>query len=233
MDQQSIEATLYSISAAPPARPERRTGERFLSLLRVGALLMHGRRELCLIRNVSAGGMMIRPYSVIDAGTELSVELKHGEAVAGVAQWSDNGLVGVTFEKPIDVVALLSPRGEGPAPRMPRIEISCTALVRQDADVHQTRAINISQGGMCISTNAELAIGADVIVSLPDLPPRAGVVKWREEDSYGFGFNRIFAVDELMGFLQGQQRDERSRAVGDQSGTTGAVASQVSRLRRS
>jgi PilZ domain len=214
LDEQPVETTLYSLSAAAPNRPDRRHGERHLSLLRVGALLVGGRRELCLIRNVSAGGMMIRPYSLIQPGSRLSIELKHGHAVSGVAQWYENGLVGVTFDSPIDVVALLSTANHGPAPRMPRMELNCIAWVRQDADVYRTRAVNISQGGMCVRTEAELAIGADVVVSLPGLAPAAGVLKWSDRDGYGIGFNRVFAVDELMRFLKGQQRQDRRHVTG-------------------
>src|SRR4051812_40889397 len=97
LNEQMVETTLYSLSATPPGRPERRGGERFLSLLRVGALILGDRRELCLIRNISAGGMMIRPYSPIEKGTRLSVELKQGDMVSGVAQWAENGLIGIAF----------------------------------------------------------------------------------------------------------------------------------------
>lgn len=235
MDKQPVETTLYSLSVTAPDRPERRSGERHLSLLRVGALVVGGRRELCLIRNVSAGGMMIRPYSHIQPGARLSIELKHGHAVRGAAQWSEDGLVGVCFDAPIDVVALLTTTRDGRPPRMPRMELSCTASVRRDADVHQTRAVNISQGGMCARSNAELAVGADVVVSLPGLVPSAGVVKWRDGDSYGIGFNRKFSVDELMAFMKEQQSGERRAITADQSPgrSTGPVANHLSRLRRS
>jgi hypothetical protein len=122
-----VESTLYSLSAIAPECPDRRSDERYVSLLRVGALTLGGRRELCLIRNVSAGGMMIRPYSPIAAGTHLTVELKQGDSVSGVVQWSDKGLVGITFDEPIDVLALLNAPGGRPRPRMPRIELSCAA----------------------------------------------------------------------------------------------------------
>src|SRR6476661_7680770 len=102
------EKTVYSLSEKAPERPDRRSDERYVSLLRVGALTIEGRRELCLIRNVSAGGMMIRPYSAIAVGTALSIELKQGDTVTGIAQWSENGLVGVTFDEAIDVLALLN-----------------------------------------------------------------------------------------------------------------------------
>lgn len=208
-----VQQTIYSLSTDAPALPDRRSGERYLSLLRVGALVVDGRRELCLVRNVSAGGMLIRPYSPIAAGTSVSVELKHGETVAGVAKWIENGLVGVAFDEPIDVVALLAPQESGPQPRMPRIELSCTAWVREDADIYRTRTINISQGGMCVEGDPRLQADAKVIVSLAGLEPIAGWVKWKDGDRYGIGFNRILAVNELMGFLRQQQRFTKRCAV--------------------
>ena len=208
-----VEETLYSLSEDAPAPPDRRNGERYLSLLRVGALLIDGRRELCLVRNVSAGGMLIRPYSAIAAGTAVSVELKHGDTVSGVAKWIEDGLVGIAFDEPIDVVALLTSPEDGPQPRMPRIELSCTAWVREDADIHRTRTLNISQGGMCVAGDTSLTIDADVIVSLAGLGPIPGLVKWQEGDRYGIGFNRVLAVTELMDFLRQQQRFANRCAV--------------------
>lgn len=209
-----VETTLYSLSSKPPRMPERRSEERFLSLLRVGALLVAGRRELCLIRNISGGGMMIRPYSPIEAGTPVSVELKHGDSVSGIAQWSERGLVGITFDQPIDVLALLSASGIETQPRMPRIEVDCLATVRQGADVHRSRTRNISQGGICVGIKADLQVGAQVVVSLAGLDPTGGVVKWRDGEEYGIGFNRVFPVGELMGFLQEQKSGARKRAAG-------------------
>lgn len=208
-----VETTLYSLSEMPPHRPERRTEERYLSLLRVGALQVAGRRELCLIRNISAGGMLIRPYSAIDEGTRLSIELKHGENVAGVARWSEGGLAGIVFDKPIDVLALLSASGTETRPRMPRIELDCSARLREDADVHRAKALNISQGGICVRTNSELSVGAQVIVSLAGLPPAGGVVRWRESDCYGIGFNRVLPVGELMSFVQDLQQEQLRKAA--------------------
>src|SRR5690349_16378025 len=93
-----VETTLYSLGDAPPGvpvkTPERRNDERYLTLLRVGTLTIGDRRELCLIKNISAGGMMVRPYSPIEPGTHVTVELKQGDPVAGVARWAEDELVG-------------------------------------------------------------------------------------------------------------------------------------------
>ena len=213
MQEKSVETTVYSLAAAAPAQPNRRGGERHLSLLRVGAILIEGRRELCLIRNISAGGMMIRAYSPIKPRMPISIELKQGDPVRGMVQWTDGDLAGVAFDTPIDVVALLAPPSEGPRPRLPRIEVESTAWVRQDADVIRTRTINVSQGGIRVQTTAALNVGGGVVVTLPGLTPAAGVVKWNEGEAYGIAFNRALILSELVQWLQDQQQDQRRRVA--------------------
>ena len=213
MAKKLVETTLYSLSADAPSCPDRRHDERYVSLLRVGALTIADRRELCLIRNISAGGMMIRPYSPIPVGTPVSIELKHGDSVTGVAQWSDQGLVGVAFDAQIDVLALLNSPGGRPRPRMPRIELSCTALLRSDGTVFRARVANISQGGICVDSPVDLQPGNDVVVTLAGLHAAAGVVKWKDRAFHGIGFNRVFPVEELMGFLKEQQRNQQEQEV--------------------
>jgi hypothetical protein len=209
LNQRKVETTSYSLSGTAPAQPERRTGERYLSLLRVGALLLDGRRELCLIRNVSSGGMMIRPYSPIPVGKPVSIELKQGAMVTGVAQWAEGDLVGISFDQPIDVVDLLAASAGESKPRMPRIEIDFTTYVREDAVIHRTRAVNISQGGIRVRTEADLTIDAGVTISLAGLAPIGGTVKWQDADEYGLGFNYVLPIAELMRFLRERQSGSR------------------------
>lgn len=208
-----VEQTVYSLSADTPPRPDQRKGERYLSVLRVGALVIDGRRELCLVRNISAGGMLIRPYSPIAKGTPVSVELKHDEPVNSVVKWIEQGLAGIAFDESIDVIALLTDAGDGPQPRIPRIELGCAAWVREDADIYRTRTVNISQGGMCVEGDGRIPLDAKVIVSLPGLEPIPGRIKWKEGARYGIGFNRVLAVNELMGFLRQHQRTAERAAA--------------------
>ena len=120
MNEMPAETTLYSLADAPPAPIDRREADRKLTLFRVGSMIIDGRRELCLIKNLSAGGMMIRAYCAIAVGTRLAVELKCGQAVEGTALWVKGDVVGVEFDSPVDVVELLATSMEGPRPRMPR-----------------------------------------------------------------------------------------------------------------
>jgi hypothetical protein len=214
LDKQPVETTLYSLDGKTPEPSGRRTGERHLSLLRVGSLMIADRRELCLIRNISAGGMMIRAYSSIDPGTRLSIELKQGEPVSATVKWAKDENVGLEFDEPIDVISLISISGEEPRPRMPRVEVNCTAWVREGAIVHRTKAVDVSQGGLKIHSSKNLAIGAEVIVTLTGLSAAPGTVRWKDGDSYGISFNGPLALPTLVGWLQQQQERERPRAVG-------------------
>jgi hypothetical protein len=204
LTNQAVETTVYSLDETPPKR-QRRRSQRHLTLYRVGALTIGERRELCLIKNVSAGGMLIRVYSDIAPGTRLSVELKQGEPVLGMARWAEKDSVGVVFDAPIDVLSLIALREDGPRPRMPRIEVGCEATIRDGARVFRVTAVNVSQGGLQVHSAADLAIDADIIVRLTGLPPEPATVKWRDGDCYGLAFNRVLAITQLVGWLQAQQ----------------------------
>ena len=87
MEQLPIETTVYSMSAKPPEKRERRSDERLITLFRVGSLIVGGRRELCLVKNISAGGALIRSYSDLRAEEALQIELREGQPVAGKITW--------------------------------------------------------------------------------------------------------------------------------------------------
>ncbi|HET7816302.1 MAG TPA: PilZ domain-containing protein [Sphingomicrobium sp.] len=212
MEEKPVETTVYSLTDAPPAPSDRRESERQLTLFRVGSLVIGDRRELCLIKNVSAGGMMIRAYCAIEPGTRVSVELKCGEAVAGSALWVEGETIGLAFDEPVDVVGLLATSMQGPRPRMPRIEVDCVASIREGATVHRVMVRDVSQGGIKVATEKALGVGADVMVTLAGLAPVAGVVRWSESGCYGVTFNRVLPLPLLVGWLHEQR--ERLRAAG-------------------
>jgi PilZ domain len=211
LEEQPVETTLYSLATVPPGMPERRNDERHMTLLRVGSLIIGDRRELCLIRNISAGGMLVRVYSAVTPGTRVAIELKQGEAVEGTILWSKDELVGVSFDAPIDILSLISAPADARRPRMPRLEVHCTAWVRDGAVVHKTRTLNISQGGLRVETANGLPTGAQVTVTLPGLSPEQGVVRWNDGESCGITFNRVLALPQLVAWL-GEQQERRPAA---------------------
>lgn len=207
MDVQPVETTLYSLSELPPEAPrERREGDRLMTLYRVGSLLIAGHRELCLIKNISAGGMMVRPYCTIPEGTRLSVELKCGQPISGVVTWARELHAGIAFDDPIDVIGILSVSVDKPRPRLPRVAVDTIITLREGGSTYRVRVCDISQGGMKVECGAQLAPDSDVVITLPGIEPQQGAVRWIQDDQVGIVFNRLIALPTLVEWLR-QQRD--------------------------
>ena len=210
MESQPVETTLYSLSDAPPAADsDRREGERHMTLYRVGSILVEDRRELCLIKNISAGGMMIRLYCTVAEGSAVTIELKSGQPIHGRVSWVRDQNAGIAFDQPIDVIDILSSTMDGPRPRMPRIEASCHASLRDGANVLRVRVCDISQGGVKIECETILTAGSDIIITLPGLEPQPGIACWRDGGFTGITFNRLLPLNDLVAWLQEQRETQR------------------------
>jgi len=176
-----------------------------MSLYRVGSMMVGDRRELCLIKNVSAGGMMVRVYCSIAEGLRLSVELKCGQPITGLVSWARDFHVGISFDSPIDVIDILTTSIQGPRPRMPRIEIDSFVTLREGASIYRLRASDISQGGLKLQCKTRIAPGSDVVMTLPGIEPQPGVVRWTDGDQMGITFNRMIALPILVEWLDEQR----------------------------
>lgn len=210
MEAQPVETTLYSLSDAPPEEEaDRRDGQRHMTLYRVGSILVEGRRELCLIKNISAGGMMVRLYCAIADGTPITVELKSGQPISGKIGWTREPNAGIAFDQPIDVIDILSSSIDGPRPRMPRVETQCHATLRDGHNVLRVRVCDVSQGGVKIESDTIMPRGADVVVTLPGMDPQPGLACWVEAGHIGVTFNRLIPLGDLVAWLHEQREIQR------------------------
>ncbi len=203
--QERVVETSFSFSSQVPQPPERRQAERHIKILRVGTLVIDGRRELCLIRNVSAGGLMAHVYSNVAPGQAVSVELKTSQQVTGQIAWVRQSNVGIAFDREVDIEELLAnPRvlDNGWQARAPRIEVDRAATLRAGARTHRTRTLDISQSGLKLTTDAGLEPGEEVVVTPEDFRPLAGVVRWQHGGQCGVAFNQIVPLSELIGWLK-------------------------------
>ena len=197
--------TSFSFSDQVPAPPERRQDERFVTILRVGVLVIDGQRELCLIRNVSAGGLLAHVYSPVKPGQRVSVELKTNQHVEGEIAWVRGADAGIGFDAPVDITQLLANPGKldnGWQPRLPRVEIDRLATVRAGARTYWVHTRDVSQGGVKVDTDQPLEVGAAVVITLENLRPLAGTVRWQNGRACGIAFNALLPFEELIAWLK-------------------------------
>ena len=201
------EETIFSLSGDAPSPPDRRRATRHLTILRVGAMIGPQGRDLCLIRNISAGGLMAHVYSRYAAGDPVAVELKGEQQIPGRVIWSEGSNIGIQFEEPIDVAEMLAAQPSDSVgrrrPRMPRVEADRLGTMRCGARVIGVNTRDISQGGVKIETDEPLEPGSEVVLTLERFRPVQGVVRWCHDGLAGISFNQILPFHELMRWLRG------------------------------
>jgi hypothetical protein len=204
LEERTVE-TGFSFSDAVPLPSERREDERLIKILRVGTLIIDGRRELCLIRNISAGGVMAHVYSRLVAGQPIIVELKATQPVAGHVVWAEDAEAGIKFDTAVDVAELLANPvvlDNGWRPRTPRVEIDRMATLRAGARTYWVHARDISQSGVKVETDNPPPPDAEIMVTLDGLRPLPGIVRWSNETACGIAFNQLIPFGELIDWLK-------------------------------
>jgi hypothetical protein len=187
---------------------DRRGDNRHMTVLRVAKLETRRGQELCLVRNISAGGLMANIYSNLVVGDGVVVEFKVEDRFAGRVVWRRENQVGVQFEETADVSALLNAEesGEGWRARSPRIDVDQPARLRHGARYHGVTLTNISQGGAGLAAADELEAGARIVLTIPDLPPVPGVVRWYANGHAGIAFDERLRLDLLAQWVVAIQR---------------------------
>jgi PilZ domain-containing protein len=197
--------TGFSFSRAVPEPPERRVAARHIKILRVGTLVVDGRRELCLIRNISAGGLMAHVYSRLVPGQQVMVELKTNQGVAGRVVWTREGNAGIQFDVAMDVAELLAnPQvmDNGWRPRTPRVEVDRMATLRAGARTTWVRTRDISQSGVKVEAEMPPAEAEEIVLTLEGFRPLHGVVRWSGGGHCGIAFNQLIPFGELIAWLK-------------------------------
>lgn len=198
--------SLHAVLPGPPTEtPDRRSESRETTLLRVGKLMVAGDERLCLIRNISSAGTMLRLYRPVHVGEEVEVEVTPGWPVPGAVIWTKDAFAGIAFAEPIDVIAAL--RGgarEGPyrrVARTPRVQLRRAARSCTEANECAVLLCDLSLNGAKIATDEQLAPASEIAVFADGLAPLAGRVRWCRDGHAGMEFNVPLGIDTLAAWL--------------------------------
>jgi len=191
--------TVVSFSDDIPSAPERREAARNLSILKAAVLRSSLGEELCMVRNISRGGLMAHIFSELEVRDPVKIEFRSGATVRGRVVWRQSGLMGVKFIQPIDVAEILSeqPHRPGHVPRGPRVTVSAPARLRSGARYQAAALCNISQGGARVYLSQPDAIEDEAVLSVSGLPVLTGSVRWRTDSYAGIAFRDLIAFEEV------------------------------------
>lgn len=203
--------TLFSLSgeipAASPESPARDPGP-----LQQGALIRGTARDACFVRKLTGGGAVLEVEAPLADGAALELELPGGQHLRGTVAWREGAAVGLAFDAPLDVFAVIARdlvNQPGDRRRLPRVELRCPARLETGGRSEAVHTRDVSQGGAKIETLAALAPGTPARLTLDGLLPAEGTVRWCENGLAGIAFSPELGWQELMPWL----KDRRDAAL--------------------
>lgn len=186
-DRMSVESST-SASAV-----EQRADSRHRTVLQVAKLETAHGDELCILRNVSAGGLRADVYTELAVGDPVRFELKTGRSVAGRVIWTDGSAIGVEFDRKVPILAYLAHQAIeelGRRVRPPRVHIGERGLMRVADREFAVEIIDASQAGMRIRTDRVLFEGGGCRVYADGLGERGATVRWCHDGEVGLQFKQ-------------------------------------------
>jgi len=178
---------------------ERRKSKRYTTTMRVGMMTTDAGSQLCLVKNISAGGLRAQTFSPVVVGAHARIELKTGQIFSGKIIWVQDDHFGLKCARSIDVEEVLTSASAlppGHSVRLPRIDIRRGVTIRLGSLIFRGETVNISQGGCKLALKQPIDAG-EVVVSIAGLYPIRGVVRWREENCVGIEFNELIPLSRL------------------------------------
>lgn len=172
---------------------ERRTGARHISVLRVARGVWDGRDQLCVVRNISAAGVMLECLRAPTVGQTLAIELRSDKQMRGVVRWAKDNHVGVELEDAIDVERMLKEeRGAllRVRPRAPRFVRTAPMRLIVDGETIAGQVVDISTTGVSCRTEAPVPKGQPVVAAIDGVAVTNALVRWTRGDVAGVSFEK-------------------------------------------
>lgn len=162
----------------------------------------------CLLKNISAEGMMGRFHTKFAPNTAVTVQFNPCLSASGKVSWSGDGMIGIRFASAIDVPSILLGLATSPLKskvnRAPRLQMQANIQIVVEGRTVPVEVQDISQKGLSVRS-AFLRSGDEITVLLDGLAPKKAVVRWTQPQLAGLNFIQPLAFDQLGEWVIWQQ----------------------------
>lgn len=193
--------------SANPAS-DLRQDQRHTLMLRTAKVVCQSGEYVCLVRDVSEGGVGLRFLHDVPEEKRIFLELANGALYPIERCWADGGpegaQAGYRFAAPVVLADFLSEASLFPH-RPVRLRLKVPVLLT--ADGHDCRAmlIDVSRCGAKLAAERELPEHAFVRFDAVGLPLRFGHIRWRKGHDHGIAFQEAIPLEELARCLYALQ----------------------------
>jgi len=183
---------------------ERRRESRQTAVLRVALLTSERGACFCLLKNVSANGFQARSYGDVRVADFVTILIPDENVLRGTVIWCRDGDIGVRLRREIDPSTVLRLNDQAETQkrrRLPRIRVSAPVTLKMADRVYRGELLDISHSGALATTTPALPAQGPVTLTLPDLDPIKGQVRWLDDQKVGIFFNTPLSLQALGAWL--------------------------------
>lgn len=177
----------------PDDDPERRIGLRALSILRVGRVVWGDDDQLCVVRNISSGGLMFECPRLPAEGQDLLIELRSDKHMHATVRWARDGQVGVQFDRDINVELMLR-EDRSPLlrvrPRAPRFVRAGEVRLIIEGETVAAAIVDISMTGLSCRPELPVRQGIPMVAAIDDVGATNAEIRWMRGDMVGIRFEK-------------------------------------------
>ena len=200
--------TVYSLSGeVPPLDAHEAQADG--SALQPGMVVVGSVRQLCSLRKISAGGAVLHADLPLEEGRRLELELDGGILLEGRIAWRRGSELGLRFDEPVDVLPIVArnlANQPGERRRMPRIEVTCPAMIETESGSGLVSIRDVAQGGARVAVPFALEPDAAIVLVPDGFRPVEATVRWCAGGQAGVAFRPELSWQELMPWLRSRCR---------------------------
>lgn len=187
---------------------ELRRDPRQTIMLRTAKVICQSGEYVCLVRDVSRGGVGLRFFHPVPDEPRIFLELANGALYPIERTWqrseAESGEAGYRFAAPVALGAFLDETSQHPH-RPVRLRLKLPVLLTANGEDCRAMLADISRCGARLVADRRLPEGAFVRCDADGLPLRFGHVAWRKQFEHGITFQQAFGLEELARCLYALQ----------------------------
>lgn len=184
---------------------DRRSGERYVSVLKICRAIIGDHDQLCMVRNISSKGMKIELPGHAAPGDRVTIELRSDRILHGTIRWWQTHACGIELDDQVNLDEMLDNKPPSSLlrcrPRSPRFVRSAALSIEHSGGKNEGMVYDISLQGICAEIPFSGRIGDRVVATVEGLPARSALVRWIRDKRLGLHFERSWPFTELALWL--------------------------------
>ena len=172
---------------------DRRDDSRNIAVLRVGRLQTDDGDQLCVVRNISPGGLMFECLHPPAVGAEVMVEWRTDKQMPGTVRWVKGSSAGIQFPRSVDVERMLKEERSTllrVRPRQPRFVRQGMVRLIGEGEPVTGSILDISVGGLSCRTDQAVRKGEPIAAVLDGVAATNAEIRWVRGDAVGIRFEK-------------------------------------------